>query len=230
VGCHSHPLFAGSRHAEYANRLAGANLAEIAAAGGGIWASVVATREATDEQLTAELAGAYRRSLAGGVTTLEVKSGYGLTAETELHQLKLLAESRSHTPLQLMISFLGAHVVPAGSDAEAYTGDVLAMLETVVSQGLADFHDITCEAGLFTPEQALRMLRRSQEPGILTRTHSDACVTRPAVSVAAPRLNTVAVGSRRRVGFWYVPLSSGRLQGCRGRRRLDLLRRSGHQP
>ena len=135
IECHSHPLFAGSRHAEYAKRLAGASLAEIAAAGGGIWASVLATREASDDQLTAQLAGAYRRILAGGVTTLEVKSGYGLTAETELHQLELLAQSRSLTPLQLMISFLGAHVVPAGMEAEAYTDDVLAMLETVVAHG-----------------------------------------------------------------------------------------------
>jgi imidazolonepropionase len=174
IECHSHPLFAGSRHAEYAKRLAGASLAEIAAAGGGIWASVLATRGASDEELTAQLGAAYRRILAGGVTTLEVKSGYGLTAETELHQLELLAESRSLTPLQLKVSFLGAHVVPAGMEAEAYTDEVLAMLETVVSQQLADFHDVTCEAGLFTPEQALRMLRRSTELGIRTRTHSDA--------------------------------------------------------
>jgi imidazolonepropionase len=174
IECHSHPLFAGSRHAEYAKRLAGASLAEIAAGGGGIWASVLATREAGDAQLTAQLAAAYRRILAGGVTTLEVKSGYGLTAETELHQLELLARSRSLTPLNLFISFLGAHVVPAGMEAEAYTADVLAMLEQVVAEGLADFHDVTCEAGLFTPEQARRMLRRSDELGIATRTHSDA--------------------------------------------------------
>jgi imidazolonepropionase len=131
-------------------------------------------REASDDQLTAQLATAYRRILAGGVTTLEVKSGYGLTAETELHQLELLAGSRSLTPLNLYISFLGAHVVPAGMDAEGYTSDVLAMLERVVDGELADFHDVTCEAGLFTPQQALRMLRRSGELGIPTRTHSDA--------------------------------------------------------
>ena len=174
IECHSHPLFAGSRHAEYAKRLAGASLAEIAAAGGGIWASVVATRGAADEQLTAQLDTAYRRILRGGVTTLEVKSGYGLTAETERHQLKLLAASRSLTPLHLFISFLGAHVVPAGTEAEAYTAEVLGMLEQVVADGLADFHDVTCEAGLFTPGQASRMLRRSDELGIPTRTHSDA--------------------------------------------------------
>jgi imidazolonepropionase len=174
IECHSHPLFAGSRHAEYAKRLAGASLAEIAAAGGGIWASVLATRAASDTELTTQLGAAYQRILAGGVTTLEVKSGYGLTAETERHQLELLVVSRELTPLNLFVSFLGAHVVPAGEEAEAYTDEVLVMLERVAAQGLADFHDITCEAGLFTPEQARRMLRRSDELGILTRMHSDA--------------------------------------------------------
>jgi imidazolonepropionase len=174
VECHSHPLFAGSRHAEYAKRLAGASLAEIAAAGGGIWASVVATRGAGDDELTAHLVGAYGRILASGVTTLEVKSGYGLTPEHELHQLELLQRSRSLTPLGLAISYLGAHVVPAGADAETYTEEVLATLERVVAGGLADFHDVTCEQGLFSPDQALRMLRHSTELGIPTRTHSDA--------------------------------------------------------
>jgi imidazolonepropionase len=154
VECHSHPLFAGSRHAE--------------------WASVVATRAADDDALLGQLGDAYRRILTGGVTTLEVKSGYGLTAEHERHQLQLLHQSRSLTPLSLTISFLGAHVVPAGAQAEAYTAEVLGMLDQVVAEGLADFHDITCERGLFTPEQALRMLRRSAELGIATRTHSDA--------------------------------------------------------
>src|SRR4029078_1441522 len=79
VECHSHPLFAGERHHEYAERLGGATLAEVAARGGGIWASVLGTRAATDTQLLAKLATALGRIVAGGVTTLEVKSGYGLT-------------------------------------------------------------------------------------------------------------------------------------------------------
>ena len=79
VECHSHPLFAGERCHEYAVRLGGASLAEVAARGGGIWSSVVATRQATDEELLARLALSLSRILAGGVTTLEVKSGYGLT-------------------------------------------------------------------------------------------------------------------------------------------------------
>jgi imidazolonepropionase len=172
--CHSHPLFAGERHAEYAERLAGASLAEIAARGGGIWASVLATREASSPDLLEQLRRAYAPILAGGATTLEVKSGYGLTSEEELRHLELLEQSRELTPLQLVITFLGAHVVPAGLDADTYTGQVLEMLPRVLEQGLCAFHDITCERGLFTPGQASALLERSRALGVRTRCHADA--------------------------------------------------------
>jgi len=174
IECHSHPLFAGTRHAEYAQRLGGASLQEIALAGGGIWSTVVATREATDAELLEQLRSAYERILAAGVTTLEVKSGYGLTAEHELHHLELLEHSRASTPLGLVISFLGAHVVPAGRDGDDYTSEVLEMLPEVLEQGVAAFHDITCEQGLFTPQQAGRLFARSRELGIPTKAHADA--------------------------------------------------------
>ena len=112
VECHSHPLFGGDRHHEYAERLGGASLAEVAARGGGIWSSVVATRSAGDDVLSARLTTTLRRILAGGVTTLEVKSGYGLTVAEELRQLDLLRRATSVTPMQMVVTFLGAHVVP----------------------------------------------------------------------------------------------------------------------
>jgi imidazolonepropionase len=174
VECHSHPLFAGERHAEYAERLGGASLAEVAQRGGGIWASVQATRNADDDGLLDRLERAYSQILAGGATTLEVKSGYGLTAESELRQLDLLDRSRALTPLNLVVSFLGAHVVPAGLDSERYASEVLAMLPQVLDQGIAAFHDITCERGLFTPSQAARLFAASQELGIPTKAHADA--------------------------------------------------------
>ncbi len=174
IECHSHPLFAGSRHAEYAQRLAGASLQEIAAAGGGIWATVQSTRRADEGQLLDGLRAGYDRISADGVTTLEVKSGYGLTEASELRQLELLDESRAFTSMGLVISFLGAHVVPAELDAEAYTNEVLEMLPRVVDQDIASFHDITCERGLFTPAQAARLLQRSRELGIPTKVHADA--------------------------------------------------------
>jgi imidazolonepropionase len=181
VDCHSHPIFDGERHDEYAERLGGASLAEVAARGGGIWRSVVATRGASDDVLLQRLGETYRRLLAGGVTTLEVKSGYGLTVDEELRELALLDRSRLLTPLDLVVTFLGAHVVPrdleGSPDARGQHYTTLideVMLPAVVAQGVAEFHDITVEAGYFTPEQALRLMRRSHELGLPVRVHADA--------------------------------------------------------
>ena len=183
VECHSHPIFGGERHDEYAERLGGASLAEVAARGGGIWSSVVASREASDADLTARLEHTYRRILAGGVTTLEVKSGYGLTVEEELRELRLLDASRKLTPIELVITFLGAHVVPrdiGAGDGGASASDIYtdlianAMLPAVVAQGIAQFHDVTVEDGLFTPAQAQRLIRAGIEAGLRPRVHADA--------------------------------------------------------
>jgi imidazolonepropionase len=185
VECHSHPLFAGDRHHEYAERLGGASLAEVAERGGGIWSSVVATREAGDDELLARLGTALRRIMSGGVTTLEVKSGYGLTVAEELRQLDLLHRARLSTPIELVITFLGAHVVPRDLDgdissvpserAELYT-DLIddEMLPAVVRQGIAQFQDVTVEQGYFTPDQGLRLMRRSHQLGLPVRVHADA--------------------------------------------------------
>ena len=181
VECHSHPLFAGDRHHEYAERLGGASLAEVAARGGGIWSSVVATRAAGNDELLTRLGATLRRIMEGGVTTLEVKSGYGLTVGEELRGLDLLQRARALTPMQLAITFLGAHVVPRDLEGDAdgraarYTdlidGD---MLSAVKSQGIAQFQDVTVEHGYFTSEQALRLMRRSHEIGLPVRVHADA--------------------------------------------------------
>ena len=179
IDCHSHPLFGGDRHDEYAERLGGASLAEVAARGGGIWSSVVATRGATDDELLDRLRNTLLRMVRGGVTCAEVKSGYGLTVETELHQLELLQRARVTSPIELVITFLGAHVVPRDlSDddpAEAYTNSVAGeMTERVVAQRIADFQDVTVEDGLFTPDQATRIISRSHALGLRTRVHADA--------------------------------------------------------
>lgn len=178
IECHSHPLFAGERHHEYAGRLGGASLAEVAARGGGIWSSVMATRNASDADLLRRLELSYARILSGGVTTLEVKSGYGLTAASELHQLDLLAQSRALTPIELMITFLGAHVVPRDIEGpradDRYTDLVSAMLPGVLAQGIAQFQDVTVEDGLFTPAHALRLMAQSHDAGLTVRVHADA--------------------------------------------------------
>lgn len=180
VECHSHPLFGGERHDEYAERLGGATLAEVAVRGG-IWASVVHTRNSDDERLLSNLASAFDRMIRGGVTTAEVKSGYGLTVQDELHHLELLETARGLTPMELIITFLGAHVIPrdldpaSGDPGQVYT-DLVAgpMTDAVLAQGLAQFQDVTVEDGLFTPQQALSIMERSHEAGLTTRVHADA--------------------------------------------------------
>lgn len=176
VECHSHPLFAGDRFEEFEQRMRGATIEEVARAGGGIGKSVVHTRASTENELLENAARAYARIIAGGVTTLEVKSGYGLTVEDELNHLALLDRSRTSTELDLIISFLGAHVVPPEStSSDDYVAMVLdEMLPEMVKQGIASFHDVTCEQGLFSPRQAAQMLARSRKMGIPTRVHADA--------------------------------------------------------
>ena len=144
---------------------------------------------------------------SSGVTTLEVKSGYGLTPEHELHQLELLAASRQLTQLSLVIS---APWCPRGSGRGGRYTDTIEVLETlpaVIDQGIAAFHDITCEAGLFTPQQAKTMFEASRQRGIPTKAHADAwansqgwetAVAGGAVSRRAPYLHPRRADSRRR--------------------------------
>ncbi len=214
VECHSHPLFGGDRHHEYAERLGGASLADVAGRGGGIWSSVVATRGASDDELLTRLTTTLGRIVAGGATTLEVKSGYGLTVAEELRQLELLRRARSLTPMQLVITFLGAHVVPRDLDGEPderadhYT-DLIGgdMLPAVMAQGIAEFQDVTVEHGHFTPDQALRLIRRSHQMGLPVRVHADAWAPsqgwRTAVeggAVSAEHLTYTPAGEIRELG------------------------------
>jgi len=185
VECHSHPLFGGERCHEYAERLGGASLAEVAARGGGIWSSVLATRACPTDVLERRLDATLARVVSGGATTVEVKSGYGLTTDHELEQLRLLDEARHRTPIRLVITFLGAHVVPrdlvgdpAGDDAADRYVDLVGaeMLPAVLGQGIARFHDITVEAGLFSADQARRLMdvNASAPTPLPVRVHADA--------------------------------------------------------
>lgn len=176
VECHSHPLFAGSRHWEYVRKLQGADFEEIKHEGGGIWASVVASRAASDNVLLAQAARAYRQILAGGVTTLEVKSGYGLSRDQELRALRLLRDSAASTPLDLVFTFLGAHLVPSdAASSEEYAESVRTeMLPAVVEQGIAEFQDLVCEAGVFEPRLASALLAEGRRLGLPARVHADA--------------------------------------------------------
>lgn len=174
VEAHSHPVFAGSRYLEYGQRLAGASVAGVAAAGGGMWNSVLNTRAASDAALLAGTSATFARMLEDGITTVEAKSGYGLTTKEELRALRVIDEARRASVLDVVATFLGAHLVPTGMDTEEYVRLICdEMLPAVAEQGIAEFCDVTCERGYFNPAQSRRIVERGREFGLAGRVHVD---------------------------------------------------------
>jgi imidazolonepropionase len=176
VECHSHPIFAGNRHWEYVRRLEGASGKDIRAEGGGIWSTIENTRKADDEELVSQAVRAFEQIAAGGVTTLEVKSGYGLDKDGELRLLRLLRKAAGKTRMDIVFTFLGAHIAPQdGRSTEAFVASVKnEMLPAVLEQGIAESHDLTCEHGDFTAEQAQELIEYSRSLGFPVRVHADA--------------------------------------------------------
>jgi imidazolonepropionase len=172
VDCHTHSLFAGSRAEEFSQRLAGATYTEILEAGGGILSTVAATRAAS----TGDLADVLRQRLGGfleaGVTTVEVKTGYGLHPEHEIRMLRLLREQEM--PTRVVSTFLGAHAVP-----EEFRGDraayVTCILEQMMPHALewADGVDVYCDRGAFDLGECERILGAGMSGGLVGRVHAE---------------------------------------------------------
>ncbi|MGF1608819.1 MAG: imidazolonepropionase [Kiloniellales bacterium] len=175
IDCHTHLVYGGDRAAEFELRLKGASYAEIARAGGGIRSTVAATRAADEESLLAAALPHLRALLAEGVTTVEVKSGYGLDFETELKQLRVARRLAAELPVTLRTTFLGAHALPPEYDGRAddYIDTVIAMLPDVARSGLADAVDAFCESIGFTPEQTARVFEAALAVGLPVKLHAD---------------------------------------------------------
>ena len=174
VDAHTHVVFAGDRSAEFAARLAGASYADIAAAGGGILATVGATRAASEGELFELAAERVRRMLASGTTTIEVKSGYGLDTETEMRLLRVSRRLGEELPVTVRTTFLGAHAVPAEyrADREAYVSLLVSEMIPAAS-GLADYCDVFVEDGAFSVEEARQILGTAAEHGMAARVHAE---------------------------------------------------------
>jgi imidazolonepropionase len=176
VDAHTHPVFAATREAEFELRNQGATYVDIAKAGGGIRSSVRALRSATLEELTAMLRDRADRFLALGTTTIEAKSGYGLSTAEELKSLHAIrAVDRSH-PLDFVPTFMGAHEVPdeyQGRRAEYVDLLVNEMIPAVGATGLAHYCDVFCEAHVFTVEESRRILEAARAHGMEPRLHAD---------------------------------------------------------
>ncbi len=176
VDCHTHLMHVGERSHEFAARARGQTYLEIAAAGGGILASVEAVRRASEEQLVEAAVPRLQRALARGVTTVEVKSGYGLRLADERRMLQALSVAAALQPVEIIPTFLGAHTVPAEhrGDPDRYVDEVVeSMLPEIVGAGLARFCDAYVERGAFSVAQARRIFTRAQDLGLDIKVHTD---------------------------------------------------------
>jgi imidazolonepropionase len=179
IDAHTHPVFAGSREDEYEMRAAGATYQEIASRGGGIRSTVRKTRAASEAELFESALPRIKQILAHGTTTIEAKSGYGLTLADELKLLRVIRRLNQETPLDLVPTFLGAHEIPdeyrgSGGSREEYIRIVTGeMLPRVAAEGLAEYSDIFCEASVFTVHESRRVLRTARDLGLGIRIHAD---------------------------------------------------------
>ena len=181
VDAHTHPAFLGDRSDEAAARLAGAPYT-----GGGILRTVAATRAGTDEELRDAIGARLRAALATGTTTIECKSGYGLSTAEELRALRLIGEAGAGAAIRVVRTFLGAHAIPSeATSAEAY-GEMVAneMLPAVAAQGLAEFCDVFCDRGFFSLAATEAILNAAKALGLGIRLHADQLVRTGAAELA----------------------------------------------
>ena len=187
VDSHTHLIFPASRADEYEKRIAGATYEEIARAGGGILSTVRKLRSASPAALKQRALASLRQMAAHGTTTLEAKSGYGLDLASELKTLVLLRELRRGQPLEIVPTFLGAHVVPKEywKRPEAYVQLLVSqMIPAVAREGLAEYCDVYCDPGAFTVEQARMILTAGRVCGLEPRIHAEQIARTGATQIA----------------------------------------------
>ena len=179
VDSHTHLIFPASRAEEYERRIAGASYEEIASQGGGILSTVKKLRAAPEDALRKRALDALRQFAAHGTTTVEAKSGYGLDVESELKILRLQRALKSEQPLEMVSTFLGAHVVPREyrarpGGAERYV-ELLTqrMIPQIAREGLAEYCDVFCDRGAFSLAQARRVLTAARACGMRLRLHAE---------------------------------------------------------
>lgn len=186
VDCHTHALYAGERMAEHAARLRGASYAEIARAGGGILSTVQAVRAASERQLIDATLPRLRALQAEGVTTCEIKSGYGLDTESELKMLRAIGALGDSIDMNITTTFLGAHSVPKDADRDIYLNEVInEMLPAAADEKLAATADIFCENIAFDCDDMARLFECAAALGFNRRAHTDQLSNMGATRLAA---------------------------------------------
>ncbi len=176
IDCHTHLVYGGDRAHEFELRLQGATYEEIARAGGGILSTVKATREASEDTLFASADRRLAALMAEGVTTVEIKSGYGLEQQAELKQLRVARRIGRERPVTVRTTFLGAHAVPP--EYKGLSGDYAAlvagpMLDAVAAEGLADAVDAFCEGIAFSPAETKAVFEAAKAKGLAIKVHAE---------------------------------------------------------
>ena len=200
VDGHTHAMFAGDRRDELRRRLGGATYAQIAAEGGGIVSTVRATRAATEDELVEATRRRLAEMLACGTTTAEIKSGYGLELVSELKMLRAIARLAREQPVDLAPTFMGAHEIPIEyrDRREAYVRLVIDEM-IPAADGLAEWCDVFCESGVFSPDESTRILQAGAARGLKPRIHADELGPSGGSHVAA------VVGARSADHLIFVP-------------------------
>ena len=176
IDCHTHIVFGGNRATEFEMRLNGASYEEVARAGGGIVSTVSATRNASVEELIQTALPRVDAMLAEGVTTIEVKSGYGLDVETELRMLRAARQIEKYRDVRIISSFLGAHAIPQEykDRADAYIDEIcIPALKSAHKEGLVDAVDGFCEGIAFSPEQISKVFDVAKSLGLPVKLHAE---------------------------------------------------------
>ena len=176
IDCHTHLVYAGNRAREFEMRLQGASYEEIARAGGGILATVAATRRASEDELIAASLPRLDALIAEGITTVEIKSGYGLTLDDEMKQLRAAKRLARERNVGVITTFLGAHALPpeAEGDRDAYVDRICReWIPAIAREGLADAVDGFCESIAFSPQQIARVFEAANAHGLRVKLHAD---------------------------------------------------------
>lgn len=174
VDSHTHLVFAATREEEFVMKLKGATYSDIAAKGGGILNSARRLQTMSEDELYERTLVRAREIIATGTGAVEIKSGYGLTTRDEIKMLRVARRIGQTTPLTVRTTFLGAHAVPADTTREAYVDRVIdEMIPAVASQQLADYIDVFCEEGFFSPDQTERIVEAGKAAGMLPRIHAN---------------------------------------------------------
>ena len=173
---HTHLVFAGSRENEFVDKIKGLSYAEIAAKGGGILHSANKLQLTSEEELYQDALTRLREVVAMGTGAIEIKSGYGLTLESELKMLRVIKKLRENTPVEIRATFLGAHAIPAAfkNDRESYIKLITEqMIPEVAKEGLADYIDVFCETGFFSKEETIRICEVGKQFGLVPKIHAN---------------------------------------------------------